>query len=63
MTDLTPRQTEILRLIQRTIAETARWYRAWHEGAPGPALDALCSAQIKHYLDADGAVVGDHQAP
>jgi CDP-glucose 4,6-dehydratase len=48
---------------ERTIAETARWYRAWHEGAPGPALDALCSAQIKHYLDADGAVVGDHQAP
>ncbi|MDO9018696.1 MAG: CDP-glucose 4,6-dehydratase [Deltaproteobacteria bacterium] len=47
---------------ERTIAETARWYRAWHEGAPGPELDALCSAQIKQYLDADGAVVGDQQA-
>jgi CDP-glucose 4,6-dehydratase len=47
---------------ERTIAETARWYRAWHEGAPGPELDALCSAQIRQYLDTDGALVGDQQA-
>lgn len=48
---------------ERTIAETARWYRAWHEGAPGAELDALCSAQIRHYLDAPGTLVGDHRGP
>ncbi len=34
---------------ERTFAETARWYRAWHEGADGPALDALCVEQIHRY--------------
>lgn len=48
---------------ERTIAETARWYRAWHEGASGAALDALCSEQIRQYLDAHGAFVGDNQTP
>ena len=48
---------------ERTIAETARWYRAWHEGASGATLDALCSAQIKQYLDAHATAVGDTGAP
>jgi len=48
---------------ERTIAETARWYRAWHEGASGAALDALCSEQIKQYLDAHSPDVGHEKAP
>lgn len=48
---------------ERTIAETARWYRAWHEGASGAALDALCSEQIKQYLDPRETFVGHQQAP
>ena len=48
---------------ERTIAETARWYRAWHEGAGRAELDALCSAQIRHYLDADAGDVGNLGAP
>lgn len=47
----------------RTIAETARWYRAWHEGASGAALDALCSEQIKQYLDAHAPLAGHGKAP
>jgi CDP-glucose 4,6-dehydratase len=46
---------------ERTLAETARWYRAWHEGASGTALDALCSAQIAQYLDAPAAAAGHPQ--
>lgn len=34
----------------RTIAETARWYRAWRDGARGAELDALCAAQIAAYV-------------
>lgn len=36
---------------ERTIAETARWYRAWSDGADGAALDALCAEQIHRYSD------------
>lgn len=48
---------------ERTISETALWYRAWHEGASGAALDALCSEQIKQYLDAHSTFVGHQKAP